>query len=372
LVIVYNKEQKESFIKSFLLFFISIELLISIIIFFNYQKDITHLDNNIFQEMKICSFDLKCTKYDIKFRESKKQELYKLYKQKDMLYSYFTIPKSKDHYLKIIYLKKDYDNKINSLKNKQLINIVITTIIVFLLSIIFALYSLRPIINALNLTNDFIKDILHDINTPLSSIVLNSKMLKKTKENYSKLNRIEQSLITILHLQDNFKAHLENSVLQIEDINLNELISQRINNLRLLYTNINFILPTNTIIVKSNKQSLIRILDNILINACKYNKENGSVEINIKQNILIIKDTGIGIKDTSKIFKRYYKEGQRGLGLGLNIVQKLSKELNIKINVKSKLGVGSEFTLELPISQNNQSFKTTLTQRTRSGTVLSS
>jgi len=88
-----------------------------------------------------------------------------------------------------------------------------------------------------------------------------------------------------------------------------------------------------------------RILDNLLINAAKYNKENGDVQIQIKATTLSISDTGKGIKNANKIFDRFYKEHERGLGIGLHIVKKLCDELNIKIKVSSQVDKGTSFAL---------------------------
>jgi signal transduction histidine kinase len=59
----------------------------------------------------------------------------------------------------------------------------------------------------------------------------------------------------------------------------------------------------------------------------------------------VIRDNGKGIKNTAKIFDRFYKEHERGLGIGLHIVKKLCDTMHISIYVKSTLGSGSLFTL---------------------------
>lgn len=63
--------------------------------------------------------------------------------------------------------------------------------------------------------------------------------------------------------------------------------------------------------------------------------------------ILEVTDTGVGIKKPRKIFKRFYKETSRGLGIGLHIVKKLSNEMNIGLCVKSQINIGTTFKLNL-------------------------
>ena len=100
---------------------------------------------------------------------------------------------------------------------------------------------------------------------------------------------------------------------------------------------------------KINKDDFIRLFNNLFSNAIKYNKINGKIEVILKENILIIKDTGIGInKDKLKdIYKRYYRATNQsgGFGLGLNIVNMICKNYNIKIEVQSTENEETTFKL---------------------------
>lgn len=83
-------------------------------------------------------------------------------------------------------------------------------------------------------------------------------------------------------------------------------------------------------------------------NAIKYNKQKGNIEIALSKNILIIKDSGIGI-DKNKIediFTRFYRATSQsgGFGIGLNIVKNICDKYSIKFDVKSKINQGSTFT----------------------------
>ena len=89
------------------------------------------------------------------------------------------------------------------------------------------------------------------------------------------------------------------------------------------------------------------MIDNILSNAFKYNKKNGSVDISYRNTVLEIKDTGKGIKNPKRVFDRFYKEQERGIGIGLHIVKKLCEELDVAITLSSKIEVGTLFELSL-------------------------
>jgi signal transduction histidine kinase len=116
-----------------------------------------------------------------------------------------------------------------------------------------------------------------------------------------------------------------------------------------LYPSIHFILNAGNIAITTNRDAFTRIIDNLLNNAAKYNKHDGSVTISIdsEQNKLHIQDTGKGIAHIEKIFERFYKEHERGLGIGLHIVKKFCDELKIQINVESRISKGTIFTLDL-------------------------
>jgi len=125
-----------------------------------------------------------------------------------------------------------------------------------------------------------------------------------------------------------------------------------------------------TLAFKTDEQSLYmdfdddklqKILNNLLSNAIKFTPEGGKVNVNLKQvnDILRIKisDTGkgIGLKNLSKIFERYYKtydlNQNIGTGIGLALTKELVEVLQGKIHVESKKGKGTTFIVDLPIQK---------------------
>jgi Signal transduction histidine kinase len=104
------------------------------------------------------------------------------------------------------------------------------------------------------------------------------------------------------------------------------------------------------------------ILNNLLSNAVKYNRTGGKVQFNIlrdTENVTIrVEDTGIGIaqEDTDRLFDEFMRvrspetKNISGSGLGLSIVKRIVKMNNGKILVESKPGIGSVFTIILPVA----------------------
>jgi two-component system, OmpR family, sensor kinase len=342
-----SKVELESFLKSFFLFFTSLSILIGTLFYLSYKSDIQTLNEKILSQMRVCSYDLKCDNFELDFIDKENKELYKLYKSSSGLKSYFPIPKSEKFVMSLEFSNQNYLKKLKTLKNKALRNFALVIFIVIIISLLFSFYALSPLRNALFLTQEFIKDILHDFNTPLASLRLNTSMLKKEIGENGKIERIEASVTNVLTLQEHLRSYLNNHSFQKEEFYLDEILKQQIELLQKNYPNITFSTNVKNIKITTNKEAFMRIIDNILTNAAKYNKVDGKVIISFENNKLQIEDTGKGIKNPRRIFERFYKEQTRGIGIGLHIVSKLCDELKINISVKSQVGVGSSFILNL-------------------------
>ena len=341
-----SKVEINSFIRSILLFFISMSILILLLENHIYKDKLQTHQNTLYTQMQIASLNLQSKIFNIDFVEkTKDKKLYQLLQDDDFLYAYFEISGSKKYFSKITYPIKNLNADIKIIQNELINETIKALLIAFILSIIFSFYALHPLKQSLKMTNEFIKDILHDFNTPISTIRLNADILKDS--NTKPVNRIKGGVETILNLQDNLKNYIDDEIGEFEDFNLKDLIEQRVELLVDIYPCINFDIDMESKTIHTYKDGMIRILDNILSNACKYNKKDGSIFISLKDNILNIKDTGIGIKNPKKVFHRFYKETSRGLGIGLHIVDKLARKINIKIELESDIGKGSTFQIDL-------------------------
>jgi len=338
----------ESCTKSFLLFASLFLLLLGFITFGEYHLRADMLNANLNHKMDLCSYKLDCKEYKVDFiKKDKSRDLQKLYIEGDEVYSLYKVPTVDDYYLKLFISKKKYELKRREILLKIFKENSIYILFVILLSYLFSRYSLSPIKKALKINEEFIKDILHDFNTPISSMVINLKMLKKDSKNLEIVKRLEVSIDTILALQENFKLYLNNSKLQREKVELKPLIKDRVDSFKVIYKSLDFKLNLENVEILTNKDAFIRIIDNLISNACKYNSTNGKVLVELKDNFLIISDSGKGIKNPSKVFDRFYKESDRGLGIGMHIVKKLCDELDLNISIKSSVNEGTSVTIDL-------------------------
>lgn len=113
-------------------------------------------------------------------------------------------------------------------------------------------------------------------------------------------------------------------------------------------------------IIKGDHEALERLLTNLLDNAVKYNRPGGDVTITLSESVegamLEVADTGIGIPSNSlaRVFERFYRvdkgrsRDEGGTGLGLAIVKHVAHLHGGRVEVQSRLGEGSRFTIILP------------------------
>ena len=338
--------EKKFLLYSFIIIFSLLTALTGSILYNFYIKEKHFLIDKIKKDLEICSYKLTCKNIKIDFIEKKSNlKILHLYKTDKNFYMLFNIPKFKKYYLKLSISKKYYLDKLEKLKLKLLkmfllilfVNLVITSVFIYIL--------LLPLKEAYKINETFIKDILHDLNTPLTTLKMNLYLFRK-KPDIKRIDEMEKNILRILKYQENLKNFLSMNPNQIENFDIKDLIEEKLKFYSSIYPDIKYENKARCII-SINKNAFNSIIENIISNAFKYNKKNGYVKVYLENKKLIIEDSGIGIKNPKKIFNRFYKEHERGTGIGMNIVKKLSDELNIPIRVESKLNTGTKIILDL-------------------------
>ena len=121
-------------------------------------------------------------------------------------------------------------------------------------------------------------------------------------------------------------------------------------------------LPT----LRLDADALTQAIMNLLDNAMKYSGERKDVLVTVKEQkgeiCIAVQDAGqgIGLEDQQKIFQKFYQVGDalksemKGVGLGLAIVQYMMEAHGGRVEVQSTLGVGSTFSLILPVEDNSR------------------
>ncbi|MGJ0299159.1 HAMP domain-containing histidine kinase [Aliarcobacter cryaerophilus] len=242
--------------------------------------------------------------------------------------------------------------KISNLKLNIFLIFLIFYTIIAIVSWSLAKLFLKPIKNERERLNNFIKDTTHELNTPISAIImsceddnLTKKQLDRIKFSAKRVSEIYKDLTYI------FLGNIEKK--SLDKIDLSKVIKEEIINFEPMIARkrLKINLNIEEFFYEINKDDFIRLFNNLFSNAIKYNKTDGNIDIILQNRELIIKDSGIGIsKDKIKdIFNRYYRATNQsgGFGLGLNIVNMICKTYNITIDVQSFENIGSTFTLKL-------------------------
>jgi signal transduction histidine kinase len=212
----------------------------------------------------------------------------------------------------------------------------------------------------------------HDLRN-LLTVVLGRSQLALKRGNYDEKLRDDLKLIEeatldgaqVLNRMQNFTK--VSSAHDFVPVNLNELLLESIQMLEPRLSqkretenaNIDLILNLrDTELVKGSPSELREMLTNIVINAIEAMPRGGRLVVESEQKssvaVITIEDTGVGM--TSEVRKRifepfYSTKGSKGVGLGLNIARGIAKQHGGDIQVSSRLGEGSTFTIQLPVTK---------------------
>lgn len=195
----------------------------------------------------------------------------------------------------------------------------------------------------------------HQIKTPITvaKLILNKKTDEDSKRLKEEIFFIEQYTNMAINY---LKISNRGPDMDLDYVDLDEIVKEILKKYSIIFINKKISLnyePINRKIISDSKLLSI-MLEQIIANALKYT-EKGSISIYYSSDRLRVRDTGIGIRseDLRKIFDRGYsgfngRVNQKSSGLGLYLVKKIGKILNIGVEVESTIHVGSEFSLIFP------------------------
>lgn len=221
--------------------------------------------------------------------------------------------------------------------------------------------------------NDFIRNVTHEFQTPLTTLTVGLDIIAKPTivdhpEKLAKYTKLMQGQTEYLkqhidNLMKVLKTEAVGLVLEKKEVQPHQLIK---NAIAQLYTVIDeknatiqyFFEPTETTILADYNNLFVAIL-NLISNAIKYaSKPVVIIETRVQNNVysISIKDNGIGIDKhfQKKLFKKFYRvptgdvHNVKGLGLGLYFVKKVIDAHGGNIKLNSIVGIGTEFVIELP------------------------
>ncbi len=210
--------------------------------------------------------------------------------------------------------------------------------------------------------DEFISNVTHEMNTPLTSIHGYAELLdaggmtdEQKATAYKTILAQSERLTNLIACIINY-SEIDSDDLPAYDVDFSSLARETLYALKPEADKRNVSIVENIddgVIIPSRHERLSELFGNLVRNAIKYNKDGGKVIVTLNRNNLIVEDTGIGIADENKdkVFSRFFtvdkshggKNG--GFGLGLAVVKKICRKSGWKLSLDSTLGEGSKFTV---------------------------
>ncbi len=251
-------------------------------------------------------------------------------------------------------------------------------LLVLLIALAFSIYYFfrQKFFNEIQ--KDFINNITHEFSTPLTVIELSTEALDRPSV-LTQQDKVKRYVKSISYQADYLKKHIQNLMktvvaenpsftIQKTTVAPNTLILQAVSQLEPIIEekkgSFTLELDETNQTIQADPDNLFLAIFNILTNAVKYSV-NPRILIesyyNSSHYYIVVKDNGMGIdqSDIKKIFRKFYRAQKgnlhnvKGLGLGLYFSKKVIDLHKGTIHVKSIMGVGTEFKIELPVNNTN-------------------
>jgi signal transduction histidine kinase len=220
--------------------------------------------------------------------------------------------------------------------------------------------------------SDLISEFVHELRTPLASLstatylLLRPEMSVEQREQIvsnihnetSRLNALASSFLDLARLESG-RVQFRKSTFNVMDL-LHECSDVMASQAEEDRIQIKIIEPESPTLLEADRDKIKQVILNLLSNAIKYNRPNGSVILKIDTQeehrlVISVQDTGIGIPEDAvgHICEKFYRVRENesnvsGTGLGLSICKQIVQGHGGTIEVKSKLGIGTNVLIGLP------------------------
>ena len=222
---------------------------------------------------------------------------------------------------------------------------------------------------------NFLSMVSHQLKSPLSSTLLQTSILldgiagefnEKQRDLLQKVKNKIKGMVDLIHdILDVCYIEEGGYLTQIENLDLAEILQRTVELMQPQIQDKNIVLHVkiedHLPLIIGNKSSVEAMFINLINNAIKYTPSEGQVSVEMSENAqnvqIEVSDTGIGVEneDIPRIFDKFYRvrsestKNISGTGLGLSIVKSVVDAHRGAINVESKVGEGTTFTILLPV-----------------------
>jgi two-component system phosphate regulon sensor histidine kinase PhoR len=217
---------------------------------------------------------------------------------------------------------------------------------------------------------DFFSNASHELKTPITSIagfseMLSNDIIEDEEARREVLRRIETEAKRMTELITDIltisRLESRNAPQKPTAFDLGETVREAIRSVSSIDSSVQIRTDVAVVLITADKRQMFELCANLLENAIKYNKPNGSVTVTLrtenKYAVLLVEDTGIGIPAElqPRVFERFYRvdvgrdKKTGGTGLGLSIVKHIVQTYNGEIALTSSPGTGTKIEVRLPI-----------------------
>lgn len=227
--------------------------------------------------------------------------------------------------------------------------------------------------------SDLISEFVHELRTPLASLstatylLLRPEMSQEQRDQIihnihnetMRLNSLASSFLDLARLESG-RVQFRKTVFSVADLiyECKDVMASKAtdDNIQIRVES-----PEGLPLLEADRDKIKQVLLNLLSNSIKYNRPNGTVMLRAEslenEMVLYIQDTGLGIPDESlpHLFEKFFRVREHesrvaGTGLGLSICKQIIQGHGGRIEVKSKIGVGTIFSVFLPRSSRTQPY----------------
>ena len=256
----------------------------------------------------------------------------------DQNYAYYIAPLYKRSHV-VILRTDELHGVIKRLFRNVLMICLLSFGVILVLSYFIVRLAYAPLLRHIKALDTFITDTTHEINTPLSVILMSLEMYEKNPQKY--LANIKNAAFTLSQLFSDLSSTLKTQPLSLENIDVSALIKERVRFFELSASKkqISFKLDLMPLNLTSDKFRLSKIIDNLLSNAIKYSFSGEIISVSLQNKQLKIAQKGVVIdkQNMQKIYEKFarFDRTNGGFGIGLSLVKRFCDELNYTITASS-------------------------------------
>ena len=214
--------------------------------------------------------------------------------------------------------------------------------------------------------HEFTANVSHELKTPLTSISGYAEMIENGMAKDADIrtfaerirresNRMLQLVSDIITLSELDERQMQEQAETVDLYPLAEQVAETLKSAAMVH-GVTVQLFGGSVNVHGIPALLFELIYNLLDNAIRYNRDNGTVSVRVAEHAITVRDTGIGIPKhhQGRIFERFYRvdksrsKATGGTGLGLAIVKHICEQHHAALSLKSAEGIGTEITVRFP------------------------